>query len=81
MRVLVNHIERLGLRLDGQHGSHSMRSTLTKLLSHWESILEGLENGEGVDAVYFDFSKAFDKVETGVLLHMAGMVGCWLTNL
>ena len=47
-----------------------MRSTLTQLLSYyWDSILEGLEDCEGVDSVYLDFSKAFDKVETGVLLH------------
>ena len=37
-----------------------------------------------MDAVYLDFSKAFDKVETGVLLHklrygkVLGKVGCWL---
>ena len=61
-----------------------MRSTLTQLLSHWDSILDGLESGEGVDSVYLDFSKAFDKVETGVLLHklrdskVLGKVGCWL---
>ena len=68
-RVLVRHIERQGILPDGQHGSRAMRSTLTQLLSHWDSILEGLEKGEGLDAVYLDFSKAFDKVETGVLLH------------
>ena len=88
MRVLrkglVTHIERLGLLPDGQHGSRAMRSTLTQLLSHFDSILDGLERGEGVDAVYLDFSKAFDKVETGVLLHklrdskVLGKVGCWL---
>ena len=83
-RELVTHIERLGLLPDGQHGSRAMRSTLTQLLSHWDSILDGLERGEGVDAVYLDFSKAFDKVETGVLLHklrdskVLGKVGCWL---
>ena len=61
-----------------------MRSTLTQLLTHWDVILEGLEAGEGVDSVYLDFSKAFDKVETGVLLHklknskVLGKVGCWL---
>ena len=71
-------------RPNGQHGSRAMRSTLTQLLSHWDSILEGLESGEGVDAVYLDFSKAFDKVKTGVLLHklkdgtIMGKVGCWL---
>ena len=83
-RVLVRHIDKLGLLPDGQHGSSAMRSTLTQLLSHWDSILEGLEKGDGVDSVYLDFSKAFDKVETGVLLHklrsskVLGKVGCWL---
>ena len=83
-RELVRHVERHGLLPDGQHGSRAMRSTLTQLLSHYDSVLEGLENGEGVDAVYLDFSKAFDKVETGVLLHklktakVLGKVGCWL---
>ena len=83
-RELVSHIERLGLIPEGQHGSRSMRSTLTQLLAHWDSVLEGLDSGQGVDAVYLDFSKAFDKVETGVLLHklrdgkVLGKVGCWL---
>ena len=41
-------------------------------------------DGEGVDSFYLDFSKAFDKVETGVLLHklrdskVLGKVGVWL---
>ena len=83
-KELVNHIERLGLIPEGQHGSRSFRSTLTQLLAHWDSVLEGLDSGKGVDAVYLDFSKAFDKVETGVLLHklregkVLGKVGCWL---
>ena len=83
-KVLVSHIEKLVLLPDGQLGSRAMRSTLTQLLSHWDCVLEGLETGEGVDAVYLDFSKAFDKVETGVLLHklrdgkVLGKLGCWL---
>ena len=81
---LVAHIEKLGLLPDGQHGSRVQRSTLTQLLSHWDNIIEGLEQGPGVDCVYLDFSKAFNKVETGVLLHklkngkVLGKVGCWL---
>ena len=53
-------------------------------MSHWDNILDGLEQGGGVDCVYLDFSKAFDKVETGVLLHklrsgkILGKMGCWL---
>ena len=40
--------------------------------------------GKGVDVIYTDFSKAFDKVETGVLLHnlkeagVCGKVGTWI---
>ena len=43
-----------------------------------------METGKGVDVIYTDFSKAFDTVETGVLLHelkecgVRGRVGCWL---
>ena len=43
-----------------------------------------MEQGDGVDCVYLDFAKAFDKVETGVLLHklkdgkVLGKMGCWL---
>ena len=83
-KALVAHIEKMNLLPDGQHGSRSMRSTLTQLLAHWDVILDGLVDGEGVDSVYLDFSKAFDKVETGVLLHklrdskVLGKVGVWL---
>ena len=82
--ALVAHIDKLGLLPDGQHGSRAKRSTLTQLLAHWDNIVEGLEQGDGVDCVYLDFSKAFDKVETGALLHklrdgkIRGKVGCWL---
>ena len=57
---------------------------MTQLLSYWDAILGELEQGHGVDVIYTDFSKAFDKVETGVLLHklkecrIGGKVGCWL---
>ena len=43
-----------------------------------------MELGKGVDAIYTDFAKAFDKCETGVLLHrlkacgVRGKVGGWL---
>ena len=59
--ALVTHLEGQGLLPEGQHGSRAMRSTLTQLLSHWDNILDGLEQGEGLDCVYLDFSKAFDK--------------------
>ena len=82
--ALVKHVESNGILPDGQHGSRARRSTLTQLLKHWDYILDGLEAGPGVDCVYLDFAKAYDKVETGVLLHklkevdVLGKAGCWL---
>ena len=67
-----------------QHGFRQHRSTLTQLLSHWDQVLDHLEQGETVDVIYTDFSKAFDKCETNVLLHtlrecgVKGKVGTWL---
>ena len=85
-KALVKHIDANNILPSGQHGSRAMRSTLTQLLSHWDTILDGLEQGSGVDCIYLDFSKAFDKVETGVLLHklkdakILGKTGMWLAS-
>ena len=81
---LVTHLEENDLLPEGQHGFRAKRSCLTQLLSYWDNILDQLEDGKGVDAVYTDFAKAFDKCETGVLLHrlkecgVRGKMGHWL---
>ena len=81
---LVVHLEAQGLLPTEQHGFREFRSTLTQLLTHWDKVLEHLENGETVDVIYTDFSKAFDKCETNVLLHtlrecgVRGRVGQWI---
>ena len=69
---------------EGQHGFRPKRSCLTQLLKYWDKILDLLGEGKSVDAIYTDFSKAFDKCETGVLLRkirecgIRGRLGCWL---
>ena len=50
-KALVRHIDKNNLLPTGQHGSRALRSTLTQLLSHWDTILDGLEQGSGVDCV------------------------------
>ena len=83
-RWLVAHLEDNNLLPDGQHGFRAKRSCLTQLLSYWDSILDKMEEGKGVDSVYTDFAKAFDKCETGVLLQrlkecgVRGKMGHWL---
>ena len=83
-RAVATHLDTLGVLPDNQHGSRSGRSTLTQLLAHWDSVLDDLEAGEGCDTIYLDFSKAYDKCETGVMLHkmksakITGKVGIWM---
>ena len=83
-KALVTHLEAQDLLPTDQHGFRQFRSTLTQLLSHWDQILESLEQGESVDVIYTDFSKAFDKCETNVMLHtlrecgVKGRVGIWI---
>ena len=83
-RKLVDHLEKNNLLPNGQHGFRSKRSCLTQLLAYWDQILDNLEEGKVVDSVYTDFAKAFDKCETGVLLHrlkecgVRGKMGQWL---
>ena len=86
-KALVKHLHDNHLMTDGQHGFRSMRSTLTQLLGHFEAVLKALETGSsGYDAIYLDFSKAFNKVDHGVLLNklrnlgIHGKVGLWLAK-
>ena len=83
-KSLVGYLEAQGLLPSSQHGFRQFRSTLTQLLSHWDSLLDCLEQGDAVDVIYTDFSKAFDKCETNMLLHtlkecgITGRVGLWV---
>ena len=58
-----------------QHGFRSGRSCLSALLSVFYDIMHMLEAGGSVDMVYLDFSKAFDKVNHGILLHKLKALG------
>ena len=54
---------------NSQHGFRDKRSCLKNLLSFLEFTTEQIDNGEDIDLVYLDFSKAFDKVPHKRLLH------------
>ena len=45
-----------------QHGFVKKKSCLSNLLEAFDSILDILQEGDPVDILYFDFSKAFDTV-------------------
>ena len=67
-----------GLRggfIDQQYGFLSQRSTELNLLTFTEFLLEALEEGCHVHAVYTDFTKAFDRVNHKILIQKLGVMG------
>ena len=52
-----------------QHGFRHKRSRISQILSFYEDIISKLEHGDGVDAIYLDFPKTFDKTDHNILLH------------
>ena len=85
-RRIAAYLEENHLFNPGQHGFRAGRSCLSQLLSHLDRITALLEQGSGVDVVYLDFSKAFDKVDIGITLQklrdlgIGGKLGAWLTS-
>ena len=83
---LLNHITLLNKLNENQHGFRSGRSCVSQLLSHYNNIIEGIENGHDVDVIYLDFAKAFDKVHHGILLNklrelkISGKALAWISN-
>jgi len=69
-----------------QHGFRTKRSTFTNLIEYFESILLQLQIHQSVDAIYLDFSKAFDKCDHKIILHklyklgIRGKVLKWIEN-
>ena len=60
---------------DGQHGFRIGRSCISELLIHYDRIVDILESGSNVDAIYLDFAKAFDKVDHGIVLKKLSLLG------
>ena len=83
---IYRHLERQVLIRDSQHGFVSGKSCLTNLIELFEGVTKKVDEGTAVDVVYMDFSKAFDKVPHGRLLHQVnshgiqGEVSKWIQN-
>jgi hypothetical protein len=59
---VFEHLDGNGLLSDCQHGFVSKRSCVTNLIEVLNDWTSNLDEGKPVDAIYLDFSKAFDSV-------------------
>jgi hypothetical protein len=64
---VITPIIRLSIS-DEQHGFVGGRSTVTSLVEFSNFVLSEMEDRFQVDAVYTNFSKAFDRVNHGLLV-------------
>ena len=59
---------------------------MSHMIEFFEGVTKKLDEGSAVDVIYVDFSKAFDKVPRGRLLHkvkshgIQGEVAKWIQN-
>lgn len=60
---------------DSQHGFRSGRSTATNLINFVDYVTGKMDVGMQVDAAYFDFQKAFDRVDNDILLQKCSSIG------
>ena len=71
------HLERHVLT-NSQHGFRCGRSPQTNLIEFMDKVTKWVDDGKCVDVIYFDFSKAFDKVchrRLAVKMEAAGIRG------
>ena len=66
---LSEYVENNNLLGHFQQGFRRGRSCLSTLMTFSEEILKPLEEGVNVESLFLDFTKAFDKVDFGVLFH------------
>ena len=85
-KQITCYLETSNLINANQHGFRHNHSCSTQLLSQLHYILSNSVKGLGIDSIYIDYAKAFDKVDHGLLLKKLkcyGIVGNyfnWIVN-
>ena len=72
---MVQHLNENNIIRRSQHGFVSNRSCFTNLLTFFERVCSWTDDGESVDTIYLDFSKAFDTVPHQRLIYKLELCG------
>ena len=84
---LTRHLETKGKLNKRQHGFRKLRSCESQLTELTCDISKKLDEGKEIDAIFLDFSKAFDKVDHSKLISKLKSIGVsnqvsnWVQNL
>ena len=73
--ALMKHLLQNNLLKASQHGFMQKKSCLTNLVEYLDTLTKLVDEGNSVDVIYLDFSKAFDKVPHARLIGKLAAVG------
>jgi len=75
MRRMNEHLNSIQFKNDSQHGFVQRRSVTTNLIESSFDWINALNRNEVTDIIYFDFSKAFDKMNILILINKMTALG------
>lgn len=83
---LMSHLDSINFFYPHQHGFRKSFSCETQLAEFTQDILKAIDDNLQIDAIFLDFSKAFDRVPHNHLLAKLSFLGipanliCWLEH-